>query len=103
MIEAAQQALAFAEGHTEADLDHDRMLNFAMVRAVEIVGEAAARISKVTLQRYPEVQWSVIIGMRHRVAHGYLDIQHDILWNTVTRDYPRLLPQLHTLFNDLEP
>lgn len=73
------------------DLDRDRMLLFAVVRAVEIVGEAAAKTSAETQAQLPDVPWASIVGMRNRLIHGYFDINTEILWKTATVEVPALL------------
>jgi len=97
MIEAAETALSFVAGRDRADLDSDQMLFFALVRAIEIVGEAASQVSLATRQATSNVPWSVIVGMRNRVVHGYADINHDIVWQTATEALPELLPTLRSL------
>ena len=94
MIEAAQAALRFMAGRPRADLDHDQMLLFAVVRAIEIVGEAATRVSIEARDSAPHIPWSAIVGMRNRVVHAYFSIDRDIVWNTVTRELPQLLQAL---------
>ena len=94
MIDAIQAALRFAEGRERADLDLDEMLLFALVRAVEIVGEAASRLSAEGRAQAPAVPWSAVTGMRNRLVHAYFDIDKDILWATVTQALPPLLQQL---------
>jgi len=94
MIDACETAVAFAAGRTRPDLDRDRMLLFALARAAEIVGEAAARIDPETQGRFPGIPWSRIVGMRNRLVHAYFDIDRDILWKTVAEEIPALLPAL---------
>jgi len=91
MRDAAQEAIAFTSSRTRADLDGDRMLVLALVKEVEIIGEAAFRISPVTRDDLPEIPWDDVIGMRHRLVHAYWDINLNILWRTVQDDVPRLL------------
>jgi uncharacterized protein with HEPN domain len=97
MLEAAQHAVAFSEGRTRKDLDRDYMLNFALVRAVEVIGEAASKISREFQQRFKEIAWPEIIGMRHRLIHGYDDIDLDILWETVAIGLPPLIEALERI------
>lgn len=97
MIEAAETACQFIEGRQRSELDADRMLLFALVRAVEVIGEAAARVSPETRAATPSVPWAAIIGMRNRLVHAYFDIDHDIVWKTAADELPALLPLLRPL------
>lgn len=97
MIDAAESALRFIQGRNRADLDRDEMLLFALVRAVEIIGEAASRVSDEGRTNAPRVPWSVVVGMRNRLVHAYFDIDRDILWTTVTQALPPLLAQMKSI------
>jgi len=94
MRDAARQAIGFAEGRSRADLDTDLMLVFALVKALEIIGEAAHQVSDPTRNEVPELPWADLIGMRHRLIHAYFDINLDILWQTVQQDLPPLITAL---------
>jgi uncharacterized protein with HEPN domain len=94
MIEAAEQALAFAAGRERADLDRDAMLRLALTRAVEVLGEAAAKVSPAGRGELAAVPWAQIVGMRNRLIHAYFDINLDILWDTVHQALPPLLQRL---------
>ena len=94
MVEAAASALAFASGRVRADLDSDRMLLMAIVKAVEIVGEAAVHITPDTKAAMPEVPWTSVIGMRHRLTDAYFDIDPAVVWATVQEDLEPLVAQL---------
>jgi uncharacterized protein with HEPN domain len=89
--------LPFRIGLEGADLDNDQMLLFAVVRAIEIVGEAASKVSGATRQSSIEVPWNLIISMRNRVVHAYFDIDHEIVWKTATEELPVVLPKLRSL------
>ena len=91
MMEAARSALSFAGGRTRDDLNEDEMLVFALVKAVEIVGEAAAQISDDTREALPSIPWQDIVGMRNRLVHAYFAINLDILWQTIEYDLPMLI------------
>ncbi len=97
MIEAAETALDFVSGRRREDLDSDRKLLFALVRAIEIIGEAAGRISETVRNAAPDVPWPLIVSMRNRLIHAYFDVNRDILWKTATIELPELLPQLKAL------
>ncbi len=94
MLDAAEEAMAFAERRTRADLNTDRQLVLALVKDIEIVGEAAYQLSEQGRQERPEIPWDDIIGMRHRLVHAYFDINLDILWKTVQEDLPPLVRML---------
>lgn len=94
MAEAAQQALAFVRGRQRSDLDTDTMLRFALTQAVQIVGEAAAKVSPEGRGEAAAIEWPAIVGMRNRLVHAYFDIDADQVWIVVARDLPVLLGQL---------
>jgi uncharacterized protein with HEPN domain len=100
MRDAAQEAVGFAGGRTRNDLDADRMLVLALVKEIEIIGEAAFRISQTERDQLAEVPWDDVIGMRHRLVHAYFDINLDILWRTVQDDLPHLLGILEPLIRE---
>ena len=102
MLQAAQQAVAFARGKARTSLDEDTLLVFALVRAIEIVGEAASRITPEFRATYPQIPWQVIVGMRNVLVHAYFDVDLDIVWNTVTKNLPPLIVELQTLVNSIE-
>ena len=87
-------AQQFIVGRQRADLDADMMMLFAVVQALQIVGEAASRVSAETRSAAPSVPWARIIGMRHRLVHAYADIDREVVWKTVTVDIPALLSSL---------
>ena len=97
MIEAAESAINFVAGRQRADLNSDQMLLFALVRAIEIVGEAANRISEVTREAAADVPGGLIVSMRNRLIHAYFDVDNDVVWKTATEELPALLPGLRAL------
>ena len=97
MIEAAESAIMFMSGRNRADLDSDRMLMFAVVRAIEIVGEAASRVTDETRVTRTTVPWHAIVGMHNRLIHAYFEINKQMVWETVTTELPALLPQLREM------
>ena len=90
MIDAAEAVAEFITGRQRADLDRDRMLLFAVVRAIEVLGEAAARTSSEARALAPSIPWTSIVSMRNRLIHGYFDIDTEIVWATVTLELPAL-------------
>ena len=94
MLAHATEATTMARGRSRADLDSDRMLQLALVRLVEVVGEAAARVSKEGQARMPGVPWPQVVGMRNRLVHGYSAVDLDLLWDTIVDDLPALIAAL---------
>lgn len=94
MLDYAQEAVGMAHGRQPQDLERDRMLQLALVRLVEIVGEAAARVSPDAQQRFPSIPWQQAQGMRNRLVHGYDKVDLAVLWDTIQDDLPALIVQL---------
>ncbi|MCZ7664461.1 MAG: DUF86 domain-containing protein [Thermoleophilia bacterium] len=100
MIEAGEAMAQFLAGRSRADLDSDRMLLFAVVRAIEVIGEAAARISEDARASAAAVPWKAIVGMRNRIIQAYWDIDTDIVWKTAAEEVPVLLPLLRSVLEE---
>ena len=100
MLLAAREAQEIARGATLSDFRKNRILQLAIVKAVEIVGEAASRISAETRELNPDIPWADIVGMRNRLVHGYFDINLVRVWETVEQDIPRLVVQLEGLVSE---
>ena len=94
---AANQAQTFVTGRTRQSIHSGNMLAYAVVRAIEIVGEAASRISQETRDTLPKIEWRAIIGMRNRIVHDYVHINRDIVWDVATNDLPRLIAELENI------
>jgi uncharacterized protein with HEPN domain len=97
MLDHAREAVELASGKTRADLANTRLLQLALVRLVEIVGEAAASISRHERAKYPVIPWQDVVGMRNKLIHEYDRIDLDILWDTVTVELPDLIETLQTI------
>ena len=94
MLDAAREAVHFAEGKSRDDLDKDRLLALGLMKCIEIIGEAAAKISEGCRETLPEVPWKSILGMRNRLVHAYFEIDLDVVWYTTTVSLPPLIPIL---------
>jgi len=97
MRDAAEKARRIATGRTRADLDSDEILDLALVKAVEIIGEAARHVSEETRALAPEIDWGKIVGMRNNLVHAYWKINYDELWNVITYRLPPLINELNSL------
>ncbi len=94
MIEACATLARLVKDRSRASLDSEEILQLAVARAIEILGEAASRISPETRQRYPVVPWAEAVGIRNRLIHAYFNIDRDILWNAATVEAPQLAERL---------
>ena len=103
MRDAAREAIDLTRDKVRADLDRDRLLNLALVRLMEIVGEAAARISADYRTDHPEIPWPLIVGLRNRLIHGYDSVDFDILWAILTVDLPPLVASIDHLIGEPPP
>jgi len=97
MLDAAREARAFIKSRRREDLDTDRSLMLTLVKEIEIIGEAASKVSEETRLEMQNIDWSAIIGMRNRLVHIYYEINLDVLWNTVIYDIPILIVELKRL------
>jgi uncharacterized protein with HEPN domain len=94
MLDSAREAVEFAAGRTRDELARDRILTLALVRCVEIIGEAATKVSAETRAHSSDVPWADIIGMRHRLVHAYFEVDIGRLLDTVRDDLPELIASL---------
>jgi uncharacterized protein with HEPN domain len=94
MLDHAREALSFVQGKTRADLDSDRQLNLALVRLLEIIGEAASRVPQAERFRHSDIPWAPIISMRNHLIHGYGRVNLDIVWQVAIQDLPPLIAAL---------
>jgi uncharacterized protein with HEPN domain len=99
MLDHAREACTLVYNKSREDLDSDRLLNLALVRLLEIIGEAASRISPEDRARYAGIPWPQIIGMRNRLIHGYDLVDFEILWQTVVVDLPALIDALESILS----
>lgn len=99
MVDAATEAISFIEGKSKSDLIYNRMMVLSIIKEVEIIGEAASKVSAETKIKFPIIPWQDIIWMRNRLIHGYFDVDLDIVWNTVITDLPDLLVKLKSIID----
>ena len=97
MLEASRDARSFAEGRQQNDLYQNKMLTMAIIKELEIIGEAAANVSQETRDRFPQIPWADIIGMRNRLVHVYFRINLYVIWSTVQKDLTELIEELEKI------
>jgi len=97
MLAHAREALALVQGKSRADLDRERVLALALLQLLQIVGEAAGRLSPAYCDMHPEIPWPQIVALRNRLIHGYDVIDLDIVWSILSTDIPSLIAELERL------
>jgi uncharacterized protein with HEPN domain len=97
ILSHAREAVQLSLGKSRSDLDDDRILNLALTRLLEIIGEAANRVPEQVQSQYPQLPWLQMIGLRNRLIHGYDQVDFDILWNIIQHDLPGLISQLEKI------
>src|SRR2546426_11746013 len=90
MRDHAHEVVELVRGRSRSDLDSDRLPALALVRLLEIIGEAAGRVPADEQTRIAGIPWASIVALRDRLIHGYDDVDHDIVWQIVTTDVPLL-------------
>ena len=99
MLEYAREAVELIKGKSRESLDSERLLGLALVRLMEILGEAANRVSLEYQSRHPSIPWSQIVSLRNRLIHGYDSVDMDILWQILKHDLPGLIEELQKIFS----
>lgn len=97
MLDHAREAVAMITGNKREDLKNERVLELALIRLIEIIGEAAKRVSPQGKAEFPFIPWREVVGMRNRLIHGYDSVDLDILWDTVEDDLPPLIEKLERI------
>ena len=100
MVEHARLARDAARGRSRGDLDRDRLFRAACERFLEVIGEAASNVSADFKNIHPEIPWRKIVGTRNILAHGYAQIDLDILWDIIEIDLPDLIAKLERELGD---
>lgn len=100
MLDMARKAVELAHGKSREDFDRDEALSLALTHLLQVIGEAARRVSRDFTERHPDIPWRAIVGVRHRVVHDYLFVDQDVVWDVVTADREPLVSQLSTLLSE---
>lgn len=100
MVEAAEDALEFTNGQSAESFANNRLVGYAVVRAVQLVGQAARGVSAELQAAHSEIPWREIIGMRNVVVHDYADVDLSLVWKTVREDLPGLVVRLSAILQE---
>ena len=99
MIEFGEKVLSYTQGLDQAGFVSDERVYDATLRNLELIGEAATHVPMEVRAAHPKIEWRRIIGTRNRLAHGYLGIDDDVIWDIIQTDVPNLLPALQVLLD----
>ena len=97
MFDAATKAVEKVAGIGRNGFDRDETLRLALTHLLQIIGEAARRVSVNFQDAHPEIPWKAIIGMRHKVVHDYFGVDDDVVWDTVINELPPLIEKIRPL------
>ena len=97
MLTAAKEAIEFAGDKTRKSLEKDRLHLLAIIKSIEIIGEAASKVSETFKTENSNIPWNDIINMRNRLIHVYFEVNLDIVWQTVKTDLPDLIKALEKI------
>lgn len=97
MLLAARDAIGFVAGLDHAEFSKSRLHQNAVIRSIEIIGEAAGKVSPETQAAHPDIPWREMIGMRHRLIHGYAEVRLDLVWTVVEQRLDPLISALSPL------
>jgi uncharacterized protein with HEPN domain len=100
ILDGMNKAETLLEGISYSQFETDFRINFAVVRALEIIGEAVKRLPEELCQSYPDVPWKGMAGMRDRIIHGYDNVDLEIVWDVVKRDFPHIKPKIEGILVD---
>jgi len=102
IIGAMDDAMNFVEGMEYDDFVKDRKTIYAVIRAIEIIGEAIKKVPDRVKEGYPQIPWKDMAGMRDKLIHEYFGVDLRRVWNTVKRDIPNLKPFFDKILKDFE-
>jgi uncharacterized protein with HEPN domain len=102
ILDAVEKALSFCNAKSRQDLDTDELLALALVRLLEIIGEAALKVSEETRNTHPEIPWREMSGTRNRLIHAYEEVDYDIVWQILSKDLPPLRKSIQHILRSVE-
>ncbi len=100
MVEAAQEAVGYVESLPRDEFGSQRPLQHSVVRCIEVIGEAASRLSPGFCKAHSDIPWQDMVGMRNRLIHAYFDLDMDLIWQTASRELPDLISRLEALLKE---
>ena len=100
IAESIEDAQGFVRGYGFEDFKTDKKTVYAVVRAIEVIGEAAKNIPDSIRSKYPDIPWKDMAGMRDKLIHAYFGVDLEVLWKTVQQDLPSLKTMISQMLTD---
>ena len=100
MLDMARKALGLVRGKSRSEYEQDETLSLALTHLLQIIGEAARKISPQFREQHRDIPWAAIVGLRHRVVHDYLHVDLDLVWDVVHQDLDLLVTKLEKIVPD---
>ena len=97
MLDMARKALDLVRDKNRSDYNSDEALRFALAHVVQVIGEAARHVSKKFCDANSQIPWKAIVGMRHKVVHDYMNVDEDVVWDTVIKELSPLVAELEKI------
>lgn len=102
MLESANKGISFVKGFTLNKFREDEKTQFALIRAIEIIGEASKKVPQDVKNQYSEIPWREVGGMRDKLIHDYFGVNVDVVWKTAKEDLPALKKLLKNILKELD-
>ena len=102
IIEHMNYAEEFINNLTFEEFANDKKTVLSVTKCIEVVGEATKHIPDSIREKYPDIPWNDLAGIRDRLVHGYFKVNLEIVWTTVTQEFPELLPKMEKVLNDID-
>ena len=102
MLDAIDRIAQYVGGNDKAEFWASELLQDGIIRQLEILGEAAGRVSRETCAAHPDVPWPKITGLRHRLIHDYFEVDRNMVWRVATVDVPEVRPRVEAVLRSLE-
>jgi uncharacterized protein with HEPN domain len=97
MLDKVHEALSLVSGKTRQDYDSDSVLRLALTHLIQVIGEAARRVSSQFREKHQQIPWEAIAGMRSKIVHDYMNVDEDIVWDSVTQELQPLIDELRKI------
>ncbi|MCD6228810.1 MAG: DUF86 domain-containing protein [Candidatus Omnitrophica bacterium] len=102
ILSAMEAIEKFTQGMNFKDFRENDMVYSAVIRKFEIIGEAAKNLPEEIKQKYPEIPWKSMAGMRDRLIHFYFGVKYELVWETIKREIPKIKPLIEKIIEDLD-